>query len=89
MTTKSPLTEGRMKTNMGKKEQSDKIGPNVPPPSISLKIQIKEILKENLSFEVKTTNTYTGGLDDSGSLYRDSSTLVVYFDDEKITEVDL
>lgn len=46
-----------------------------------------EFLKENLEIDTITTSNYTGGLDGSGSLYRDEKSLIVRIAGEKITEV--
>lgn len=47
---------------------------------------IIELLKDNLTIDVKTTSEYTGGYD-SGSLYKDCHTLQLKLDGEVISEV--
>lgn len=52
-----------------------------------LKEQILQLIAENLTIEVKTTSEYTGGIDGSGSLYKDSHKLQLCLEGEVISEV--
>jgi hypothetical protein len=52
-----------------------------------LREQILEMIAENLTINVKTTSEYTGGIDGSGMLYRDSHTLQLLLEGEVISEV--
>ncbi len=45
---------------------------------------IRKIIREELTFDVKTESVYTGGLD-GGSLYRDAHTVEVIFNNEVIS----
>lgn len=51
-----------------------------------LKEQIIEFLKENLTLDVDTSSSYTGGMD-GGPMYEDSKTLKLLIDGEVITEI--
>jgi hypothetical protein len=44
-------------------------------------------LRENLTLESRTESVYTGGMDDSGRMYRDSITIQLLLDGEVISEV--
>lgn len=44
------------------------------------------LLKDNLTIDVKTTSEYTGGMDGSNSLYKDSHTILLKLDGEVISE---
>ncbi len=48
-----------------------------------IKNLIRQIIREELTFDAKTESVYTGGLDD-GVLYRESHTIEVIFDNEVI-----
>lgn len=48
-----------------------------------IKNLIRQIIREELTFDAKTESVYTGGLDD-GVLYRDCHTIEVIFDNEVI-----
>ena len=50
---------------------------------------IMEILRTRLTIAVKTSSEYTGGLDGSGNLYRDSATILLLLDDEVISEASI
>lgn len=54
--------------------------------SKSTREEILQILKEELRVEVDTKSVYTGGLDDSGTLYKDSHIVKVILGDEVISE---
>jgi hypothetical protein len=46
-----------------------------------LKEMIRQIIREELTFEAKTESVYTGGFDD-GVLYKDAHTIEVIFDNQ-------
>lgn len=48
--------------------------------------ELKEYLKYHLSLNVKTTSEYTGGMDNSGQLYKDCHTIQLVLDGEVISE---
>lgn len=50
------------------------------------KEELLKLLKEELRLVVDTQSVYTGGLDDSGQLYKDTHIIKVMFGDEVITE---
>lgn len=51
--------------------------------------EIMEILRTRLTIDVKTGSEYTGGLDGSGQLYRDSATVRLLLDGEVISEASI
>ena len=52
-----------------------------------LREAILQLLAETLTIEVSTKSEYTGGMDGSGYLYKDSHTLKVLLEGEVISEV--
>jgi hypothetical protein len=48
--------------------------------------ELFEYLKQNLRLNLKSTSEYTGGLDGSGSLYKDSHTIQLVLEGEVISE---
>jgi hypothetical protein len=48
--------------------------------------EIKEYLRYNLHLNVKTESEYTGGMDGSGQLYKDTHTIQLILDNEVISE---
>ena len=43
-------------------------------------------LRDNLKLNLKTTSEYTGGMDGSGQLYKDSHTIQLVLEGEVISE---
>ena len=43
-------------------------------------------IKKSLSLNITTSDYYVGGMDSSGSLYKDSQTIQLLFDGEVISE---
>ena len=49
-------------------------------------LEIKQYLVDNLTLEVETISEYTGGMDNSGSLYKDTYRFQLVIDGEVISE---
>jgi len=49
---------------------------------------LKAYLRDHLSIEIQTTSEYCGG-DDTGRMYRDAQTIVLFLDGEIISEANL
>lgn len=50
---------------------------------------VRDYLAKNLRIELQRTSNYTGGLDGSGQLYRDSHTIELTLDGQVISYIDL
>ena len=50
------------------------------------KDELIEYLKYNLRINLQTTSEYTGGMDGSGQLYKDSHTIQLVLEGEVISE---
>lgn len=50
------------------------------------KEQLFEYLRDNLRLNLKTSSEYTGGMDNSGQLYRDSHTIQLVLEGVVISE---
>lgn len=49
-------------------------------------LEIKQYLLDNLSLEVETISEYTGGMDGSGQMYKDTYRFKLVVDGEVISE---
>lgn len=50
---------------------------------------LKEDILDNLKLDSNTTEYYTGGMDDSGSLYSSCTTVTLLYDDKVISSIDI
>lgn len=51
--------------------------------------EIINLLRESMRLEVEITSEYTGGMDGSGNLYRDSHTINLTLDGEIVSSISL
>lgn len=51
--------------------------------------EIAALIKDNLHLEVLNHQSYNGGMGNSGNMYDKTTTVVLMFDNEAISEIDI